>query len=130
MKQNTAEYLTKAERSISASRQLLEQGHPDFSASRSYYAIFYCVTALFEEEGRQFSSHAKIIGAFGYEYIRTGKLPQHLGTRVQKAFDLRSEGDYGLEFSVTEPEARETLQHAEEFLQEIRRYLMGDDKKE
>ena len=41
MNRDISDLLDKAERSLSAARLLLDQGHYDFAGSRCYYAMFY-----------------------------------------------------------------------------------------
>ena len=36
-----SDVIKKAKESLNAAKDLLESGYPDFSASRSYYAMFY-----------------------------------------------------------------------------------------
>ena len=124
MKERAGSFLKQAEASIRAARHLLEQGdYAGFVVSRSYYSMFYCITALMEEDGQRFSSHGQAIGAFGRDYIRTQKLPTHLHAYLMKTFNLRSVGDYDPEQVVTIEEAKESIAQAEEFLAETRRYL-------
>ena len=44
-------YLNKASKYIQSARILLREGDVDSSASRLYYAMFYCVEALLLSEG-------------------------------------------------------------------------------
>ncbi|MGP1385988.1 MAG: HEPN domain-containing protein [Thainema sp.] len=48
--------ITKAERSLEAANQLMQQGFHDFAVSRAYYAMFYVAEALLDQEGLSFSS--------------------------------------------------------------------------
>ena len=68
---------------------------PDYAASRAYYAMFYIAEAFLEGEGMSFSSHAAVIGAFGREFARTGRLPAEFHRFLIDAQDLRNSGDYG-----------------------------------
>ncbi len=42
----------RARGSIEAAEMLLLGGHPDFAASRAYYAAFYCASALLLSAGK------------------------------------------------------------------------------
>jgi uncharacterized protein (UPF0332 family) len=117
-------FLKMSDASICAAKHMLVQGdYPGFVVSRSYYSMFYCVSALLEEIGQRFSSHGQAIGAFGREFIRPQKFPQHLHAWLKEAFDLRSAGDYDPSGEVTLEDAQESIAHAEEFLAETRRYF-------
>ena len=75
MKPEQLDLLLKARQSLSAAKLLLNNGFPDYAASRAYYAMFYIAEAFLEGEGMSFSSHAAVIGAFGREFARTGRVP-------------------------------------------------------
>ncbi|NQE36891.1 HEPN domain-containing protein [Microcoleus asticus] len=68
MKPEQLDLLLKARQSLSAARLLLNNGFPDYAASRAYYAMFYIAEAFLDGEGMSFSSHAAVIGAFGREF--------------------------------------------------------------
>ncbi|HEY9737609.1 MAG TPA: HEPN domain-containing protein [Trichocoleus sp.] len=70
--------LDKAQRSLQASQQLMQQEFYDFAVSRAYYAMFYVAEALLNYEGLAFSSHSAVIGAFGQHFAKTGKVPAEL----------------------------------------------------
>lgn len=55
---------TKANESLAAARRELAAGALAFAINRAYYALFYAVTALFLEQGREFSKHAGVRAAF------------------------------------------------------------------
>jgi uncharacterized protein (UPF0332 family) len=67
--------LHKAQRSLEASQNLIEQGFYEFAVSRAYYAMFYIAEALLDQEGLSFSTHAAVISAFGQYLARSGKVP-------------------------------------------------------
>jgi len=72
--------------------ELLERsnGFPDYAASRAYYAMFYIAEAFLDGEGMSFSSHAAVIGAFGREFARTGRVPAEFHRFLIDAQDLLS----------------------------------------
>jgi uncharacterized protein (UPF0332 family) len=57
--------LKKAHDSLSAARVLEREAMYDFSASRSYYAMFYAAQALLLAKMLSFSKHSAVIAAFG-----------------------------------------------------------------
>ncbi|MEO1294210.1 MAG: HEPN domain-containing protein [Cyanobacteria bacterium J06636_16] len=67
--------MAKAQRSLDAANQLMQQSFYDFAISRAYYAMFYVAEALLDKEGFSFSSHAAVISAFGQSLARPGKVP-------------------------------------------------------
>ncbi len=63
--------LQKATSSLEAAKVLLENGFPEFAASRAYYAMFYIAEAFLEGERLSFSKHSAVISAFGQQFART-----------------------------------------------------------
>ena len=115
--------LEKAHQSITAAKTLLKDEFYDFSASRSYYAMFYSVEALFLSQNRSFSKHKAVISAFGKEFIKTGIFPTVYHRYILDAFDLRNLGDYGTLHSVTKDQAEELIRNARGVVNAIQAYL-------
>jgi uncharacterized protein (UPF0332 family) len=90
-----SDLLKKAYESLEAAESLLRDGFFDFSASRSYYAMFYTTEAVLLTKNLSFSKHTAVIAGFGKEFIKTGVFPQILHRYLADAFDLRQLGDYG-----------------------------------
>jgi uncharacterized protein (UPF0332 family) len=58
--EHQADRLVKARESIEAARVLLREGFAGFSASRSYYAMFYTTEAILLRQDLAFSSRAAV----------------------------------------------------------------------
>jgi uncharacterized protein (UPF0332 family) len=117
------ELLDKAEESIAAAKLLLRDGFVDFSASRSYYAMFYSVEALLLANNLSFSKHSAVISAFGKNFIKTKLFDTKFHQFILDAFDLRNIGDYGTMHSITEVKAEELIRNAGELHDAIRSHL-------
>jgi uncharacterized protein (UPF0332 family) len=115
--------LSKAKESIRASESLLNDGFNDFSAGRSYYAMFYVAEALLLTKNLSFSKHKAVIAAFGKEFIKSGLLPSCLHAYLVDAFDSRQLGDYGPTGSLTREKAGKLTDEAREFLAVAEKYL-------
>ncbi len=115
--------LQKARESLEAAQLLLERGFYGFSASRSYYAMFYAAEAALLRLGLTFSKHAGVIAGFGQHLVRPGKVPNHLHRYLLDAFDLRMVGDYDTPGRVDESRAHKALDRAKEFVREMERFL-------
>ena len=61
----------KARESLRAADGLFRDNHPDVSASRAYYSMFYLVEALLLTRDLKFKKHTGVIGAFNREFIKT-----------------------------------------------------------
>ncbi|NJE54990.1 MULTISPECIES: HEPN domain-containing protein [unclassified Thermococcus] len=119
------EILEKAERSLEASKTLLEKGFYAFALSRAYYTMFYCAEAILLTKGIRVSKHSAVIALLGREFVKTGEVPHRFFTHLRTAFNLRQTADYSFVVDITEEEARENIRRAEEFLEFTRRYLIS-----
>lgn len=115
--------LVKAKRSQKAAANLLDDGDIDFSASRSYYSLFYTAEALLLFRGLSFSSHSAVLANFGKEFAKTKDMDVKFHLYLIDAQDKRNIGDYSIARSVSEEEAREMLDWAKEFIEAAENYL-------
>jgi uncharacterized protein (UPF0332 family) len=91
--------------------------------NRAYYALFYAVSALLLEEGRQFKRHSGVRAAFNRDFIRTGRVEMRYGDLYNQLFDDRQAGDY---VALTEFDAeyvQERIEACETFLKHLRPLL-------
>jgi uncharacterized protein (UPF0332 family) len=105
--------LQKAEDSLRAAKLLADNALYDFAASRAYYTMFYLAQAFLLGEGLSFSSHACVISAFGQQFARTGRLPQEYHRHLIDASQIRNQGDYSIEATLTATEASDQILQAE-----------------
>jgi len=94
---------------------------PDASASRSYYAAFYAVSALFAVDGRTFRRHSEVEAAVHRDLVREGIWPKELGAAYTELLRLREVGDYGGGRHVIPHQAREAAKQAERILDTVSR---------
>jgi len=113
----------KAKESLKAAKDLLRNGYFDFSASRSYYTMFYIAEAVLLTKSLHFSKHKAVISTFGKEFIKTGIIPSNLHRYIMNAFDIRQAGDYGPLNSVNKEKAKMLIDQAKEFIDTIEAYL-------
>ena len=117
-------FLKLANESHEVANGLIDMGHPRFSAAQSYYTIFYLAQALLLTKGLTHSSHSAVVAAYGKEFAKTGLLDPKFHRYIIDAQKLRQIGHYGDESEeVTEEQARETFQWADEFKQAVETYL-------
>lgn len=108
--------VAKAKESLDAAQGLLRDGHPDFAASRGYYAMFYVAEALLAALGQSYSRHSAVIAAFGREYARAGELDAKFHQWLIAAQNFRNIGDYGIETHVSKEQAQSVCAWAKEFI--------------
>lgn len=108
--------ITKAIQSLEAARMLLQGGFNGFAASRAYYAMFYVAEAFLEGEGLSFSRHSAVIAAFGERFAKTGRVPVELHRQLIQAEQVRLQGDYQAQDSVSPTAAQMLISQAEQFV--------------
>jgi uncharacterized protein (UPF0332 family) len=108
--------LHKAQRSLEAPQNLIEQGFYEFSVSRAYYAMFYIAEALLDQEGLSFSTHAAVISAFGQYLARSGKVPTEFHRQLIDAQAQRTRADYDPVPELSQRDAETLVEQAQTFL--------------
>ena len=95
-----------------------------FSAAQSYYTIFYLAQAVLLTKGFTFSKHSAVVAAFGKEFAKTNLLDPKFHRYIIQSQKLRQAGHYGEEGEdVSQEQAMESFQWAEEFIQAVKEYL-------
>ena len=115
--------LESARERLKSAKVLLECGSYKDSVGRSYYAMFTAVRALLAKDGIDYSKHAEVISYFQKEYIKTGQLDKKYSKYLSQAFQIRNNTDYSDFFMVSQSDAKEQYDKAEEFLDVIGKYL-------
>jgi uncharacterized protein (UPF0332 family) len=118
MNKEAAEFWSRAIKTLQSAR-LLSQTDPDSCASRSYYAAFYAVSALFAIRGQTYSKHSAVESAVHRDLVRPGHWPKELGAAYSSLLALRATGDYGGLEHVSESEAEEAIQAVQRILQAV-----------
>lgn len=118
-----ADLIRMAKESFEVAEDLFKSKHYGFSASRSYYAMFYAAEAVLLTKNLSFSKHKAVIAAFGKEFVKTDLLPQPLHQYLRNAFKLRQLGDYGFPGSVSEKKAQTLIEQTKDFIRTVEEYL-------
>jgi len=100
-----------------------DNGRYDDSVSRSYYAVYHCISAMLLSRGLHFSSHGETIGAFNKEFVKTKLLPASFTKTIKKLFNERHRGDYDFESSFSSDDAKFGMQGAEKIIVKCEKYL-------
>jgi uncharacterized protein (UPF0332 family) len=88
MKEFARNQWERAQRTIKTASALLESD-PESAASRTYYAAFHALTALFALRSRSFKKHMALRAALHKELIKTDLWPVELGRDYDFLMDLR-----------------------------------------
>lgn len=111
--------LDSAKEKLVSAKLLLDAGQYKDSVGRSYYAIFSAVRAVLASRNVDYSKHSGVIAYFQKEYIKTELFDKKYSKYLQQAFQIRNCCDYDDFYIVSQKDAVEQYQRAEEFLQVI-----------
>lgn len=115
--------LDYADDSHGAAKVLIDGGFIGFSAAQSYYTMFYLAEALLLSKGLKFSSHSAVIAAYGKEFSKTNLLDPKFHRHLIVAEERREDGHYGASQNISDEDALESFEWAEEFIQAVKEYL-------
>lgn len=113
----------KSREKLNAAKALLKDGFIDDAISRAYYSMFHAASAVLLSEGISVESHSALKNMFGLHFVKTGKIDKKFSRWLNKLKDERENGDYDIFTSFDAEDARIDIQEAEEFLEEMQKYL-------
>jgi uncharacterized protein (UPF0332 family) len=116
-------YLGKAAHALKVAEDLLRDGHAPDAASKIYYAMFYAAQALLKSEGIEVVKHSAVESAFGYYFVKSGKVDPKYHKMLIGARKVREVADYDIEEEIVEPTASLKLEEGRAFLSAIEDYL-------
>ncbi len=118
--------IDQAKDAISEVEILLEKHLLTLAINRIYYGMFYVLLALALRNGFKTSKHNQLIGWFNKEYVKTGKTNQKYGKIVNKAFEDRTDGDYGIFVQFEIDEVLLKFEDMKEFITELEKIINID----
>ena len=116
--------IEKGKEKLDAAKVLLREGFIDDAISRAYYGVFHAASAVLLAEGITVDSHSALKTMFGLHFIKTGKIDKKYGRWLNRLKDERENGDYDIFTSFDREDAENSITEAEEFIQEMKRYLI------
>jgi len=116
--------IEKSREKLDAAKTLLREGFIDDAISRAYYSMFHAASAVLLSEGMTVEGHSALKTMFGLHLIKTGKIEKKYGQWLNKLKDERENGDYDIFTSFELEDAKNGVNEAEEFLEEMRKYLI------
>ncbi len=120
--------MDRAAESVESAQLLVDNAMLTSAMNRIYYAMFYAVQAVLTTKDVSFSKHGQVKGYFNKEFVRKGVFPMQSGKIYNKAFEYRQKFDY-VDFEVpTIDMVNEFVQHAKNFIGEVKLFL-GTRKK-
>jgi uncharacterized protein (UPF0332 family) len=123
MRQEINKIIAKAEDFFEDADYLFKGERYGAVVNRSYYAMFTMIQAILLTENVFSKTHQGTMIKFHELFIKTGKLPVNLGKMLNETFEKRQFGDYDVDANIREEEAKEVLENARIFMNEIKTYL-------
>lgn len=120
--------IEKSGEKLDAAKTLLREGFIDDAISRAYYSMFHAASAVLLSEGITVESHSALKTMFGLHFIKAGKIDKKFGRWLNKLKDERENGDYDIFTSFDREDAENGIDETEEFLEEMKRYLIKNHR--
>lgn len=79
--------------------------------------------ALALKNGFKTSKHSQLLGWFNKEFVNLGKVDRQIGKIAHKAFEDRTDGDYGIFVRFEKEEVLEKLKDMKQFLFELEKLI-------
>jgi len=105
MTEEVRKLIEKAEHALEVAEQLIKNRYPSDAASKIYYSMFYAAQALLKSEGIDVVRHSAVESAFGYYFVKTGRVDQKYHRMLLDARKIREIADYDIEEEIVEPVA-------------------------
>jgi uncharacterized protein (UPF0332 family) len=122
VKPETADYLAKAQRTLSEARAIAGIGLAEAAGRAAYLTAFHAAQALiFERTGKVAKTHNGVRSEFAHILKDYPDTDHRFPAFLAQAYNLKSIADYGVdsEITVTLDEAQEAIDMAERFLAEV-----------
>lgn len=116
--------LTQAAETLEEAIFLLDGGKSLRAVTnRVYYSMFYAILALLIDEPFASSKHSGVLSYFNRKFINEGVFPRDIGRAINRAFELRQQGDYRENVELTLEQVKPLIGAATAFLELMKTYL-------
>jgi len=115
--------IEQAEETILDVQLLIDNDRLRSAVNRIYYGMFYSLMALGLANQFETSKHAQLIGWFNKNFIQKGLIDSKYGKIINKAFNRRTKGDYGIYMEFEKDIVIEMFSEMKEFIAEMKRNL-------
>lgn len=122
---DSSAFLQRASETLNAARTLYDAGFYRESVSRAYYAMFYAVEAALRHSGHTAKTHRGTHILFSEHFVKTGLLPEKIGSDLRRSFENRQAADYDLDLDMPQYVARQAIDQASQFIEELTRLILS-----
>ena len=113
--------IEKSNEALDVAQESLNNNRLTTALNRTYYAIFYTISALAYQHDFVTSKHTKLMGWFNKKFIHEDKIfDKKLITIYSDAFELRQENDYKHTDTPNPEEVAKLLIQAKDFIETVR----------
>ena len=102
----------------------IENNFLSIAVNRIYYGMFYMLLALALKCGFKTSKHSQLLGWFNREFVKTEKIDREIGKIIHKAFEDRTDSDYGIFIKFEKEEVLQKLNDMKIFLSELNKLIL------
>lgn len=127
MKQEIDKIIAKADDFYEDADYLYKGQRYEAVVNRSYYAMSTMIQALLLSENIFSKTHQGTMLKFHESFIKARKLPVDMGKILNETFQKRQFGDYDVDANISDEEAKEVLENAKLFIEEIKAYLLRNN---
>ena len=115
--------LDQAVESLTEARLLVERGMRLGAMDRIYFTMFYCACAMLATKEFGPSRDGNVAGKFQREFVKTGLVPEEVGSRFKRATQLQHDADLGAKSPPEAGRLGELLADAESFVTTTKLFL-------
>ncbi|MCD4665720.1 MAG: HEPN domain-containing protein [Bacteroidales bacterium] len=119
--------LEQTVKALEDAKLLIDNSSFSADINRVYYAIFFTTTALALKNNFKTSKHQQLIGWFNKAFIKEGKVDKKYGKIIRKAFEYRSEADYGEYVNFSENQVQKIYTDGVDFTNRIKMFIISDE---
>ena len=119
--QITAE-VKEGRESLRASRVLIDHDLYSDGVSKAYFAMFHLSQAILLSRKIERRKHSQLIGAFHYQFRKSGEIANKFHRILDKAYEDRQKADYK-RFKFSKEEAEKRFNEAQVFIKRIEELL-------
>lgn len=123
MTEETRKLIEKAEHALEVAEDLMRNGYPSDAASKIYYSMFYATQALLKSNNIDVIKHSAVESAFGYYFVKPGKIDPKYHKMLIDARKIREIADYDIHEEIVEPAAALKIEEGRAFLAQIKDFL-------
>ena len=123
MTEEVRKLIEKSEHALEVAEDLLSDGYPSDAASKIYYSMFYAAQALLKSEDINVVKHSGVEAAFGYYFVKTGRIDPKYHKMLIGARKIREIADYDIQEEIVEPVASLKIEEGKVFLSAIKDIL-------